>query len=351
MRETLRQLGLTLAFPVAVGVVWMVRAEPAATPVPASATAYRVELADLPLPIPERLRQPGEATRWQGARVIPEESSARNRRAALPIVPAPTPVDLAVEEAPELEIAASSSPHAVVDPSHEAIVAPRSAPLGVAALIAVAPSPGSHRPRSVPTSAASTESETPAQSTPERAEQTQAAKPVTTVPSTLALASAVKEGRLAAVEPAPDFARPNTKPNPSSGPVPQPDYDRILPKLTPIVVGGTEPEKSPHEKFEKTDWPASPTPPGPATHEPFIVSPFPKPFEPSFQPKDPPRLPFIDDAAPEIAVLEPEISSPELPFPWLASRPRMLLTIPEPGSAVLIGVALAALGAARRRRA
>jgi hypothetical protein len=97
VRETLRQLGSTLALPVAIGVVWMVRAEPAETPIPERATAYRVELADLPLPTPERLRRPGEGTGWRGARAIPEEPSTRQRRAALPIVSAPAPVDLAIE--------------------------------------------------------------------------------------------------------------------------------------------------------------------------------------------------------------------------------------------------------------
>jgi hypothetical protein len=216
----------------------MVRAEPAETPIPERATAYRVELADLPLPTPERLRRPGEGTGWRGDRAIPEE---------------PT------------------------------------------------------------------------------------------------LASAWKGVHPAAVEPA--LARPNTKPNPSSGPVPQPVYDKILPKLTPIVVGGTEPEKSPHEKFEKTDWPASPTPPGPATHEPFILSLGHKPFELSFQPKDLPRLPLEDDAAPKTTIPEEEISSPAGVIPGFAARPTTQRTIPEPGSALLFGAALAALASARRSAA
>jgi hypothetical protein len=354
MREVLRQLGSTLALPVAIGVVWMVRSEPASIPALESATAYRAELAELPLPTPERLRPPGETTRWQGARVIPEQSDARQRRAALPVVPASPPVDLAVEEAPEPEIAAA--PRAAADPSVTDLPTVRSVPPSFAALVAAAPSLGSHRARSVPARTAPSTPEAPAQGTPERGAQKRAAparpaEPVATAPGTTAIAGALQAARRAALEPEPALARPDTRPIASRGTSSLAVHAKGWLVPAPTVVDRTEPGKPTLERPVKTDGPAALPPPGPAADKPFEVSLHPTPFEPSIHPKDLPKLPVETPAAPKIPVLDQKISAPDQVFLGLVSRPRAIQMIPEPGSAVLIGVALAALGAARRRRA
>jgi len=114
MRETLHplihQLSLALALPLAVTAVWIVRGDPAGVHGTQTATAYRVELADLPLPAPQRLRAPREATDWLGVRRHPEDPIARRRRAALPESAAPQPVELGVEAGPEQARVVAPSP-------------------------------------------------------------------------------------------------------------------------------------------------------------------------------------------------------------------------------------------------
>ena len=97
MRESLYQLSLTLALPLAVTAVWIVRGDPAGVHATQTATAYRAELADLPLPTPQRLRAPREAADWLGVHRHPDDPIGRPRRAALPDLAAPPPVELAVE--------------------------------------------------------------------------------------------------------------------------------------------------------------------------------------------------------------------------------------------------------------
>jgi len=109
MRESLHQLSLALALPLAVTAVWIVRGDPSGVPATQTATAYRAELADLPLPTPQRLRAPREATDGLGVHRHPDDPIARPRRVGLPDRVAPQPIELAVEagSAPDWGIAPS----------------------------------------------------------------------------------------------------------------------------------------------------------------------------------------------------------------------------------------------------
>ena len=110
MRETLHQLSLALALPITVAAVWIVRGDPAGVHATQTATAYRAELADLPLPTPQRLRAPREASDWLGVHRQSEDPIARRRRAALLDLAAPKPVALAVEAGSEQARVVAPSP-------------------------------------------------------------------------------------------------------------------------------------------------------------------------------------------------------------------------------------------------
>jgi hypothetical protein len=116
MRERLHQITLALALPVTVAAVWSVRGEPAELVSPERATAYRVELAELPLPTPERLRAPRAALDWRSAPApASEQTIARQRRAALPGLPAPQPVELAAATGSE-PVRVAGTPPGVAQP-------------------------------------------------------------------------------------------------------------------------------------------------------------------------------------------------------------------------------------------
>ena len=88
MRETLHQLDhlLALALPLAVSAVWIVRGDPAGVRATQTATAYRAELAELPLPDSDcvcALRASASRT-GSASSGNPRIPIARRRRAALP---------------------------------------------------------------------------------------------------------------------------------------------------------------------------------------------------------------------------------------------------------------------------
>ena len=160
MRETLHQLGVTLALPIAVGAVWIARAERAEPPVRERATAYRVELAELPLPIRERLRPPGFAAGAPVARQAPEDAAAGRQRPALEVLSqlAPAPVDLAAQADSQRTLVAAPSPRA----EHETTRATRCLLLRAAPPIALAaPSLSSRRAAAPASTSPSTASERP----------------------------------------------------------------------------------------------------------------------------------------------------------------------------------------------
>ena len=110
MRETLHQLdvhqlvhqlGMALALPLAVIAVWSVRGNAAGVQATQTASAYRAELAPLPLPTPRRLRAPRDEGYALGVQRHPEDPIARRRRALLPDPGTPQPVELALEAGSE----------------------------------------------------------------------------------------------------------------------------------------------------------------------------------------------------------------------------------------------------------
>lgn len=362
MRETLHQLTLALALPIAVGAVWIVRGESVANPVPETATAYRAELEDLPLPTRERLRTPDVATDWRAPRVTPEDPTSRRRSPLLPNQSAPPPVDLAVGASSETAVAAPPSPRAEPDLPG----APLPAPIGAPALVAAAPAAASHPRATVPKIVASTVpvkvpdtvSAVPAQS----ATASSAAKTAAQTSTGSSVAKAVVQsitGTSSAQPPAQSF----TGSSGTRAPVQTSPGKSVVNEIAPAVLQSVsipdrptrdadpvEIPKNLPEQFPNPIGHAPLMPPGGPEDPPIGLWLQPDSPEPSLPPIDLP-LPALEHAAVASSV---DYGADELPssaqaLRWFAT-PTTLLLIPEPGSAILLGAALAALGAARRIR-
>jgi len=294
MRETLYQLTLTLALPIAVGAVWMARAERAEPPARERATAYRVELDDLPLPIRERLRTPGFELEAPAARQIPEDGAPTRERPSFeaPSQPEPEPFELAARAGSRAALVAAPSPRALQPPLGEPAPTPRAAPRIGSPIAITAPS---------------------------LSQRGTAAQPVPSATGT------------------PSADRPAV------------DADRVLSRQDRILERKRLLSASDDVRFRG---PGNPI----ALVDPHLRKPL-VPSDPIDRPRDfsPPisELPSFEpprsaEPAPPID-LEPEIEE-QTPVVWNKLRPTFgFLPIPEPGSAILFGTSLAALGALRRR--
>jgi len=406
MRETLHQLTLTLALPISVVTVWVVRGEPAGTAALETASAYRVELADLPLPTRERLRTPGEAFDWRAPRVTPEDPTPRHRRLALPNQFPPPPVDLADDASPETAVAVPPSPRDGQEPPGAVPRAPLPALSDAPALVAAAPSVVSRRGASGSTGVAPTVSATVSTVPAESKTGSSAAK---TAVQTITGSSATKgvaqssTGTSSAHPPAQSstgssVARalvqtssgksvanenstgvlpsqsdsspvPAAAPEPAPGPLRrdwepeifnQPDSipDRTIPNhgWNPAKdpTRGPDPVESARnlpEQFPNPIGHAPLMPPGRPADPPIGLSRKPDSPEPELEWPDLPLPAPASAAAHGFSDPSEDFSTPDsIPFGWNASWPTAFVMIPEPGSALLLGAALAALGAARRRR-
>lgn len=196
MRETLHQLTMALALPLAVTAVWVVRGNPGPVEATETATAYRAELAALPLPRSERLRAPREAIDWRRAQRETEEPIAPRLRVTLP-EPAParpvalTPSDDSARDRGVLAAPRVAAPELppVSDPSPRAA---RAAQPTVATLPAVVPSAASSLARVAASEADA--SEATAESQPEPAAKTAKLAPATPASGSKPVARAFDEG-------------------------------------------------------------------------------------------------------------------------------------------------------------
>jgi hypothetical protein len=331
MRETLHQLSLALALPITVGAFWIARSEQP-EPVRERATAYRVELAQLPLPTRERLRSPDLATATVAPQQASEQESApRERRPALP-EPSETgvaPLDLASRGGSAPAVAAAPIPR----PSFETLgAAPRNTPRAAPPVAMAAPPLSTRRADAAVAERAAGSATTAPAAKP-------GPSPKTRVPE--AEPNPMRRERLLAQQDALPAAAPRRLDSRAGTPVASPDTGRPA-RYVPIA---REPVRSdprlvtadgraplePNPKLEGYTWEDFSLPPG---------------WAPSVLPDAlPPLASEPDPSEPPIAqAIEP---SPFLS--WSTLGPRFLLVIPEPGSAILLGAALGALGALRRR--
>jgi len=441
MRESLHQLTPTLALPIAVAAVWTLRGDPAGTVSRETANAYRVELAELPLPTRERLRTPGEVFDWRAPRVTPEDPIPRHRHPALPNQFPPPPVDLADPAGSQTAVAAPPSPREEPDLPGAVPRAPLPAPSGAPALVAAAPAAAS-RPRAsapkavasrVPAQAPATGSAVPANGITGSPAAKTAAQTITVssaakavAPSTSGTSSAqprvqsstsssvarasvqsftgsslakvsvqsstrssvaktpvqkftgspvakapeqtspwksvVKEtepavlqsastpSRIAPLEAAPGLLRRDGGPTISSRPVSIPDRAWGFPSVLPSVADWVGIAESWHAPIESPNGHAPLMPPGQTENQAIGLSLMPESQVLSVELIDLPLQALASAAAPGFTDRAEDFSTPAFSFRWNTSWPTALLMIPEPGSALLLGAALAALGAARRRR-
>ncbi len=383
MREALHQLTLSLALPIAVGAVWIARAERVEPPARESATAYQVELAELPLPIRERLRTPGFATEVPVARRAPEDSVSPRKRPVLEGSPglAPSPVDLAVGAGSKRDFVASPSLRGAAQEALSALPpAPPAALRGAPPIALAAPSFSSRR------GMAPAEMVPPAAS--ESAAPTQTGKPVAVAPAVDADPSPWKQdvskrAPLMPMQAALSAARYDPEPlrgrgvGAGAGPVaatrhvgkPSPIAAGDVGKPSPIAAGdvgkplsiatgdaGKPPsiatgpvriDRSPPEKFAHADGHAPLLPPG-LIEDRLSLQPLSR--VPSFLPVDLPLV-ALQNAKREAPIDRVSDFSVSPPIPsWIGLRPTLFVLIPEPGSAILLGASLAALGASRRSR-
>jgi hypothetical protein len=398
MREPLRQFSLALALPLSVIAVWTVRGDPAGTAPLEFATAYRVQLAELPLPTPERLREPGGETAWQARRLIPEDPSTNRRRLLLPNPPAPPPVDLAAQTDPAIEIADPPSPRTGHPTPGVEPIAPRPALRSAPELVAAVPAIGSRRAARVATAAAA--SAGPAQAAPESSgagvsEPTTPAKSATRSPGAVVSTSAAKPARIAAVDTTPARASREIAPTRSLAPVPVPEPARGLPAISPIVglakrspaaeraktwpivgpeksspiaelakgspivdlakswpisTGRVGSDESPRREFENASGYAPLTPPGLTGDGAGDLSLESDAFDTPVRLPDLPMPALETVAASHAGGWDSESAAPDRARGLFASPSTSLRLIPEPGSALLLGAALVAIGTARRIR-
>lgn len=365
MRESLRQLTLTLALPTAVIAVWAARGEPAGSAARELATPYGVELAELPLPKRERLRPPGSGVVWQAPRATAEDPSLRPPRPLLsdPSPPAPPPVAFGAEAAPAIGIADAPSPRPAAEPPGVAPDAIRPAlrsgiPVLVAAGAAVGPQ------RAAPYPAMATGSAAPAQSAPESriaspAAPTTGAKPGAGEPAASAHPGSAKAVRIAST---PSFrpisGTPSGK-NLAKG-FSIADYLRNTPFSwranhapidTPTDTGRVGSDESRGQGRENPNDRPLFTPAGPAWDPAIDLSLGPEEPEPAVELPDLPLQALETPAASHAFGRNDDFSGGAAPvLVWLASPSPTFKPIPEPGSALLVGAALAGVAAARRRR-
>ncbi len=408
MRERLYQLTVSLALPVTVAAVWIVRGEPAGVVSRERATAYRVELAELPLPTPERLRAPRGASDWRGAQATAsEDPSVRHRRAALPELAAPPPVALAAETGSEPDRSAGASPR-VAQPelplaTRTNVLAPRPPELIVSTPLIVAtragfesareasPADGGRETVAAPESAPAAEGAAAAAAkpayaalavNPAPAAHTSAANPVLAASTSAAIPAPPVRAVAANAAPTVAAVRDEAYSAPPSAGV----RDAAAPQRDHVPFGG----QASSDGIDKT-WregvAAAPNSPAlaHATREAKDALDLwlergrskGSPFEVALPLTTPPQLrSFASDpmpAASDRGVPETPLRAFDLPLPGPAAFARpgddgaeeasptfgsgshrflpvlAVLAIPEPGSAALLGAALAGLAAARRR--
>jgi hypothetical protein len=325
MRETLHQLTLTLALPIAVGAVWMARAERAEPPARERATAYRVELDDLPLPIRERLRTPGFATPVPASPGVPEEAEPLRERPLFerPSRPEPVPVDLAGRAGATRVFGAAPSPRAVRQPldAPTPTPAPRPALRAAAPIALTAPSLSSRRAAASSTLPSATPG---AIATPQ---------PSADAPAADADPLASKRERI--------FARQDLPSPVHGGPVRDGFQTRGKPISIPRAPGRIDPGKHVRDPIPGRT-PLLPSTPIARANDRAEDFSLPITELPRFEPHEVAKPEPSFDFEPEIEARTPVQSSSHRPI-------FRFLPIPEPGSAILFGASLAALGALRRR--
>jgi hypothetical protein len=390
MRESLHQLTVTLALPIAVTAVWIARGDATEPRRHERATAYRVELAELPLPTRERLRAPGLSTAAPAPRPAPQEEAAPpERRAVPPAAPQADAdaVDLAFLTDSDREAALASrtdsEPERIAPstlPSLDTLgAAPRGTPSpirGAAPAAQAAPSLASSPVKSSASQVASTATAEPASAQTAQSSEpapVSSAGPLLTARPNRQLAQPVARpvddtaagrpvGREPVVRPVDNTPVTRLADDTSVGgqvantPVGRPVDD------TPAVghaigkeLGNPSPifqeprnDRGPSDIPARSDGSAPLVPHG----EKLIVAwteDFSLPLEeqPSVLPTDPPPLALDaqeNQPGHEIAI--------EIPVPGSILRfsGPTFFVIPEPGSGILLGASLAALGVLRRSR-
>jgi hypothetical protein len=360
MRETLHQLTLTLALPIAVGAVWIARAERAEPPTLERATAYRVELADLPLPVRERLRIPGFAAPTPVARRAPEDSAPRRDRPLLGDSSLPAPVELAVDTDSKRDVVAAPSPRA----AEEALVA---LPLASQAALGTAPHVAPAAPslwwrRETALAATVPIAASQAAAPPEIAAATGTGKAASGATAAGADPNAWEQDRVTAMQVARSASPQSPQPlgGRGAGAAPVAAPARAVGN-SPIVTGdpgkstpiaatpiSTSPvaNQSPAERPEDPNGHVPLTPPGLSDRVPDLSWQPDSPSAPSLPSIDLP-LPALEHAAANSVDFGPDEPPSSPPIVRLFASPTL---VPEPGSAILLGASLAALGALRRSR-
>ena len=361
MRETLHQLALALALPITVGAFWIARGERSEPMVRERATAYRAELAQLPLPTRERLRSPGLPTAAAAARPTPEEQAApRERRLALsePAETGAAPLGFAARESSAPAVAAAPSPR----PSLETLdAAPRNA-LGVTAPVSMA-APTFSSPRAdasatgiaVAEPAPSAAAEPAAKPSPPARATAVAAEPnlfrrerLLALQDAPLVAAAARDPRGVAQEEttvAAGFRDPHPLESRAGTPVASLVRSLGLGRLLPVAHerGRSEPTPSPKLVDKNGREPLLPIQKLVDLAQDFSWSPG---SGPSVLPDALPPLEAAGDQSEPVV----EVAIEPSPFLNWSLKPYFPLIIPEPASATLLGAALAALGALRRSR-
>jgi hypothetical protein len=162
--------------------------------------------------------------------------------------------------------------------------------------------------------------------------------------------SASTPSRIAALEAAPGLLRRDSAPSSSNGPDSIHDHAWGRANAFPIVSDPVGIVDSWHGPNENSNGHAPLTPPGRSEDQVIGLSQGSDSHGPSVDWIDLPPQAVASAAAHGFSDRSEDFSTSDPFFPWNASFPTALVMIPEPGSALLLGAALAALAAARRRR-
>ncbi len=382
MRESLHQLSLALALPIAVAMVWIVRGDPSGDHGSQTARAYRVELAELALPVAQHLRAPRTPVEWRHAPRASEEATARHRRSLLPETAAQPPSELALEAGSERDRGAAkplrpSQPDAL-DSAGASVHPPRPdfAPVPTLPLVATRTHPntapaelgdGDETPANGATGS-ERDGETAAGKAPAPAALAATRSVPVRTPAAVAQKSAVKLEPMHAAVPkatsAPDQKTPASRPTASHGAEKSGSQAIAAPLPSPALAHAMQESKKSidlslndrgREHSLRDD------------DKPMVVAtPQPLPSVFTFDSAPPTRNPLLSETLVDLLDLPPSASDvlaagPQHAHDAAASSaaashsPRFpivftLLAIPEPASATLLAAALAALAAARRRR-